>query len=374
MHFVPSMLETWLEERSIEKCRELRMVVCSGEALPGRLAERFLERFPRVALHNLYGPTEASIEVTGWECRKESHGGAGLPIGWPIGNMKTHILDRAGEPAPVGVPGELFLGGVGLARGYVGRPELTAERFVPDRFNGNGRLYRTGDRARYREDGAIEYLGRVDNQVKIRGFRIELGEIEAALREVDGVREATARVWEAAGGERQLIAYVSGGREGPEFREKLRRCLSAKLPTYMAPQHYVFLERLPVNSNGKLDHNALPPPIVAASEYATPRTELEESIAAIFAAVLHLSRVGIHDDFFQLGGNSLLAIRVQSRINQMFEIDLPLSAIFESPTVELLAVAAGMAKSSASDSAELKALLDELDQVADEGARAPAEG
>jgi amino acid adenylation domain-containing protein len=374
MHFVPSMLEAWLEEQGIAGCKELRKVVCSGEALPARLAERFRERLPEVALYNLYGPTEASIEVTGWKCGKETYGAAGVPIGTPIGNMKAHVLDPAGEPTPVGVGGELYLGGVGLARGYAGRPDLTAERFVPDPFFEGGILYRTGDRARYREDGAIEYLGRLDNQVKIRGFRVELGEIEAALREVAGVREAAAALWERPGCDQRLIAYVSGENleaGAKELGDELRQKLSRKLPPYMVPQHFIALERMPLNANGKLDRRALPTPVIAAEDYASPRTELEESLAEIFAEVLQLPRVGIHDDFFQHGGHSLLAIRVQSRVNRKFGVDLPLSRVFEAPTPELLAAAVGIEKTHTTDPAKLAALLDELEEADPQGAPIP---
>ncbi|HEV2852822.1 MAG TPA: amino acid adenylation domain-containing protein, partial [Thermoanaerobaculia bacterium] len=258
VHFVPSMLELFVEERGLEACRSLRLVVSSGEALSASLSERFLSRGIS-SLENLYGPTEAAVDVTWWHC--DSSDGP-VPIGRPIANTRMYVLDRQGEPLPVGVTGELYIGGVQLARGYWHRPGLTAERFVPDPFGGvpGWRLYRTGDLGRWREDGALEYLGRTDGQVKLRGFRIELGEVESALLGLSGVREAAAQVRDG-----RLVAYLSGEVAPVE----VRRQLESKLPEQLVPAVFVKLEALPRTTSGKLDRRALPDP-------GRQRPELEE--------------------------------------------------------------------------------------------------
>ncbi|HYR07693.1 MAG TPA: condensation domain-containing protein, partial [Longimicrobium sp.] len=251
-------------------------------------------------------------------------------------NVRVYVLDAAGRPAPVGVPGELYVGGVGVARGYLGRAATTAERFVPDPFSAEGgaRLYRTGDRARWRADGAIEYLGRVDFQVKVRGFRIELGEIEAVLRGHESVTDCVV-VARAEAGETRLVAYIVGGVEAEALRAHVRR----SLPEYMLPSAFVFLDTLPLTPNGKLDRKALPAPEYAADadRYGAPSTPVEEVLAGIWAEVLRLERVGVHDSFFDLGGHSLLATRVVSRVRELFGVELPLRALFEEPTVAELA-------------------------------------
>ncbi len=337
LHFVPSMLQPFLEAADPERCRSLRRVVCSGEALPPALVERFHERFPAaVELHNLYGPTEAAVDVSWWPC-----GGRGpvevVPIGRPIHNTRLYVLDAALRPAPVGVPGELFIGGVQVARGYLDRPELTAERFVPDPFApaSGARLFRTGDRARWRADGALEYLGRLDEQVKVRGFRIEPGEIEAVLRRHPAVDDCVVAAREDVPGDRRLVAYVVGGARADELREHLRR----SLPEHMVPAAFVGLESLPLTASGKLDRRALPAPDYgsAAERYVAPRTPAEEVLAGIWAETLRLERVGAHDSFFELGGHSLLATRVMSRVRDVFGVELPLRALFEAPTVAGLA-------------------------------------
>src|SRR6185369_12365241 len=266
LHFVPSMLQLFLEEPGIEECRTLRDVVCSGEALTTELARRFAAHFGHARLHNLYGPTEAAVDVTWWLCGEGEERG-GVPIGRPIANTQIHLLDRGLLPQPVGVPGELFIGGVNLARGYIARPDLTAERFLPDPTDamtgepgGNpggepgGRVYRTGDLARRRPDGAIEYLGRTDHQVKIRGVRIELGEIEAALAALPGIREAVVVAREDRPGDRRLVAYVIGNVSA----DGLRQALQERLPDAMVPAAFVALAAWPLTSSGKVDRKALP--------------------------------------------------------------------------------------------------------------------
>ncbi|HEY7768547.1 amino acid adenylation domain-containing protein [Longimicrobium sp.] len=336
LHFVPSMLQPFVDAVEDGRCASLRHVVCSGEALPPALVRRFYDRFAGpVVLTNLYGPTEAAVDVSCWTCPREDETDV-VPIGRPVWNTRLYVLDAALEPVPVGVPGELYIGGVQVARGYLDRPAMTAERFVPDPFSAEGgaRLYRTGDRARWRADGAIEYLGRLDFQVKVRGFRIELGEIESVLRSHGSVADCVV-VARAEAGETRLVAYVAGAVETDTLREHARR----SLPEYMVPSAFVLLDALPLTPNGKLDRKALPAPELASAEdrYVPPRTPVEEVLAGIWAEVLRLERVGVTESFFELGGHSLLATRVVSRIREVFGVEVPLRALFEGPTVAELA-------------------------------------
>ncbi|MFP5284432.1 MAG: amino acid adenylation domain-containing protein, partial [Thermoanaerobaculia bacterium] len=336
LHFVPSLLQLFLEEPGVEECRTLRDVVCSGEALSAGLARRFAARLGHARLHNLYGPTEAAVDVTSWVCETDGGGDRGIPIGRPIANTRIHLLDPDLLPVPVGVPGELFIAGVNLARGYVERPDLTAERFLPDpegREPGE-RIYRTGDLARWREDGAIEYLGRLDHQVKIRGVRIELGEIEAALVSVPGVREAVVVAREEVSGDRRLVAYVTGEVAAGDLRVLLRE----RLPDSMVPSAFVTLPALPLTANGKVDRKALPAPEPsgAGESYVAPRTREEELLAAVWAQVLRLPRVGVEDNFFELGGDSILSIQVVARSRQAGLL-FTVRQLFEHQTVAGLA-------------------------------------
>ncbi|MBN8471529.1 non-ribosomal peptide synthase/polyketide synthase [Corallococcus exiguus] len=340
LHFVPSMLQVFLEEPALESCTSLRRVVCSGEALPLELAERCLRRLPWAGLHNLYGPTEAAVDVTFHQCLPgESR--RSVPIGRPVANTQIRILDAHLRPVPVGVPGELFIGGVQVGRGYLGRPELTAERFIPDGFSDSpgARLYRTGDVARWLPDGAIEYVGRADFQVKVRGLRIELGEIEAALEQHPGVRQSVVVAREDAAGDKRLVAYVAFRDDGVLDVPSLRSRLHEKLPEYMVPSAFVLLDSLPLTPSGKVDRKALPEPEAPASTsgYLAPRTPTEEKLAALWAQVLHVPRVGATDHFFELGGHSLLATQLVSRVRAAFGVELALRSVFEAPTVEALA-------------------------------------
>ncbi|CAK0140876.1 D-alanine--poly(phosphoribitol) ligase, subunit 1 [Burkholderia pseudomallei] len=315
LHFVPSMLQAFLEDEGAARgCGSVKRVMCSGEALPPSLVKRFYRCLPDARLHNLYGPTEAAVDVTAWACDAEE-GGASVPIGRPIANTRIYILGGYGQPVPRGVAGELYIGGVQVARGYLNRPELTRERFVDDPFVAGGRLYKTGDLARWRTDGSLEYLGRNDFQVKIRGFRIELGEIEAQLAKVAGVRETVvlARDSGSPAGEKRLVAYYTGNADVAALREQATR----HLPAYMVPSAYVRLDAWPLTPNGKLDRRALPAPAddaYARAEYEAPQGAKEEALAAIWKDLLPVERISRHDNFFELGGHSLLVIGLSEKL------------------------------------------------------------
>ncbi|WP_315807411.1 MULTISPECIES: amino acid adenylation domain-containing protein, partial [unclassified Bradyrhizobium] len=303
VHFVPSMLQAFLEAADLKRCGSLRATICSGEALAVETQNRFLDLLPSCRLHNLYGPTEAAVDVSAWACRLEP-AATQVPIGRPISNIQLYVLDHRLNPVPIGVAGELHIGGIGVARGYLRRPGLTAERFVPNPFTPGERLYRTGDLARWRSDGALDYLGRIDHQVKIRGFRIELGEIEAALSAHAEVEQAAVVVREDSG-ERRLVGYVTTRDDARCEADALRRHLQATLPDHMVPSAIVRLDRLPLSPNGKLDRNALPAvEWQGRGEIIAPRNATEAALAAIWREVLKLERVSVTDNFFELGGDS----------------------------------------------------------------------
>jgi amino acid adenylation domain-containing protein len=310
-----------------------------GEPLGKGVVDRSFALLPRLQLWNLYGPSETTATATAARIDSEDK----ITIGRPIAGKRAYILGSRLQPVPIGVPGELYLGGSGPARGYVGRPELTAESFIPDPFSGEpgARMYKSGDLARYLPDGRIEFLGRIDHQVKVRGFRIELGEIEAALRQHPKLRDAVAAARVDARGDDYLVAYVvADGRQAPAAGE-LRTFLREKLPDYMIPSVYVAVERLPLMPNGKIDRSALPEPDRATREqgptFVAPRNTVEEAVASIFSEVLGVASIGADDNFFDLGGHSLLATQVVSRARKMFKVNLPLRQFFESPTVAALA-------------------------------------
>jgi amino acid adenylation domain-containing protein len=323
-----------VEER-IEILRGVRQLLAGGDVLSVPHVRRVLAELPETALINGYGPTENTTFTCCHRIGAAPPAGAGIPVGRPIANTYVRVLDAGMQPAPVGVPGELYAGGAGLALGYLNQPELTAEKFVADPFAAGARLYRTGDRVRWRADGTVEFLGRVDTQVKIRGFRVEPGEVEAVLRACPGVREAAVVVREDTPGDRRLVAYVAGEVAVDEVCEHLR----GRLPEHMLPGAIVRLDGLPLTANGKVDRKALPAPELASAEerYVAPRTPVEEVLAGIWAEVLRLERVGVEESFFGLGGHSLLATRVLSRIRAVFSVELPLRALFEGPTVAELA-------------------------------------
>jgi amino acid adenylation domain-containing protein len=331
------------------KCAADLKILCGGEAVSLQLANAILQHHPM--FWNMYGPTETAI----WSTVKPVTSGQSLPpIGRPISNTRIYILDRHGAPVPIGVAGELYIGGAGVARGYLNRPELTAERFVADPFAGapGARMYKTGDLGRYLPDGNIEYLGRNNFQVKIRGFRIELGEIEARLAEHSSVREAVVLAREDAPGEKRLVAYVVPAETAAteDLAASLRRHLQGRLPDYMVPAAYVALEALPLTPNGKLDRRALPAPdegSYARHEYEAPQGAVEERLAGIWQQVLGVKRVGRHDNFFQLGGHSLLAVRLISRIRQALGTEVTLADLFAAPELRSLAQRAQSAEASA---------------------------
>ena len=340
LHFVPSMLQLFLEAGELDGRKQLRRVICSGEALTVDLQERFFEGID-AQLHNLYGPTEAAVDVTSWACRSQADLRT-VPIGRPIANTKIYLLDSYLQPIPVNVAGELYIGGQGLARGYVKRPALTAERFIPDPFGDEpgARLYQTGDLARFSPDGYIEYLGRLDHQVKIRGFRVELGEIEAALAQQPEVKEAVVVAFGDQPDDKRLVAYIVTSSEPAPTPGQLRSRLAQKLPEYMLPSAFVMMDALPLSANGKIDRKALPAPAgrpELESVYAPPRTEVERQVAAIWQDVLKVEQVGRQDNFFDLGGHSLLLARVQSRLRNQLGVDLPIVDLFKYTTVSSLA-------------------------------------
>jgi amino acid adenylation domain-containing protein len=371
LHFVPSMLQAFLDEPMLPDLSCLRRVICSGEALSFELQERFFARLVGTELHNLYGPTEAAVDVTFWPCERGT-GQRGVPIGRPIANTQIYILDSHLRPVPVGVAGELHIGGCGLARGYLNGPGLTAEKFIPDPSGdeAGARLYRTGDLARYRADGAIEFAGRIDYQVKIRGFRIELEEIEAVLCDHPSVHDAVVVALEDEAGEKRLVAYVvAEGTDSPDTAE-LRRHLKRQLPEYMTPAAFVLLDELPLTASGKIDRRSLPAPERRRPEqevaFTAPRTPVEERLCDIWAELLHVERVGVHDNFFELGGHSLLATQLVSRIRDAFLVELPLQVLFELPTIDGLTKAITTARAAQEDSSEVARMIEQLKQLSPE--------
>ncbi|MCK9397696.1 MAG: thioester reductase domain-containing protein, partial [Methylobacter sp.] len=316
------------------KLQTLKTAIVAGETCSIEVVKQHYAALPHVPLYNEYGPTEGSVWSSVYLASQDDLDRP-VSIGMPISNVRLYILDCSGNPVPAGVPGELHIGGEGVVRGYWQRPELTAEKFIPDPFQTDGgRLYRTGDLARYRPDGNIEFLGRIDDQVKIRGFRIELGEIEARLMEQSSVNEAVVLVRENQPGNKQLVAYVVGGDQ--LTADMLRENLIASLPDYMLPGVVVFLQRMPLTANGKIDRKALPEPDITVTErnrYVAPVTETEKALAAIWGEILGIERVGRHDDFFGLGGHSLLATQLPVAVQKQFNIQLPLKSFFEMPTV-----------------------------------------
>ncbi len=334
VHFVPSMMAVFVTEPLAADCVSLRNVFASGEALPAPTAQR-LRELTGAALHNLYGPTEAAVDVTYHEVTDADTDT--VPIGAPVFNTRLYVLDSRLRPVPVGVAGELYLAGVQLAHGYVGRPDLTMDRFVADPFAPGERMYRTGDLVTWTPDGELEYLGRTDFQVKLRGLRIELGEIESALTALPQIAQSVVvvRADERTGD--QLVAYVIPQQGSIVDTDAVKDALGAELPVYMVPAAYVVLNAFPLNASGKLDRKALPAPVFAARTFQAPVTPVQQIVAATFAEVLGAGQVGLDDDFFELGGNSLVATRVAARLSEALDTQVPLRALFEASTVASLA-------------------------------------
>ncbi|MFP5265248.1 MAG: amino acid adenylation domain-containing protein, partial [Blastocatellia bacterium] len=344
INLVPSMLQVLLDEPGLESCKSLRRVYCGGEVMPVHLKDRFFERLSATLL-NLYGPTESTVDSTYWVCRPDD-GHDAVPIGRPIDNIEIYLLGPRLEPVPAGIAGELYIGGESLARGYLKRPDLTAESFIPNPFSERpgARLYRSGDMARRLPDGNISFIGRSDEQVKIRGLRIEPGEIEKALARHASVRNAVVTVRTDARGNKRLAAYVCADPDAALTAGALREFAKERLPDHMVPTWFVMMKALPLMPNGKIDKGALPPPeqAGAASEqsYAAPRNQAEETLAEIWAGLLGVERVGIHDNFFHLGGDSILSIQIVARANDA-GLRLAPRLLFQHQTIAELAAAAG---------------------------------
>ena len=358
LEVVPSVLRVMLESHvehdpstcSGHRLSKLRWLIPTGEALPPELCRQWFERYPDIPMMNAYGPAECADDVTFYPIyQAPGPDVVNMPIGRPVLNMKMYILDQHLQPLPIGVAGELYVGGIGVGRGYLHDPERTSQAFMSDPFlrqdrpfslDPNARLYKTGDWGRYLPDGHIEFLGRIDHQVKIRGFRIELGEIEAALSQHPEVQEVVAVVREEAS-DKRLVAYLVSSE--PVSNHDLRRHLSQKLPDYMIPSAFVQLEAMPLTPNGKIDRRALPAPVGAVREaslgtFLPPRNSTERQLVHIWQEILGVHSVGVRESFFNLGGHSLLAVRVMALIQQHFEVNLPLATLFQNPTIEQLAI------------------------------------
>ena len=337
-HFVPSMLRLFLEEEDAEECNSLSRVFTSGEALPYDLMASFLNRFD-AELHNLYGPTEAAVDVTCWACHKRKD--RQVPIGKPIANTKIHILDKFGMPVPVGHSGELHIGGINLAKGYLNRPVLTRSKFISDPFSDDpdARLYKTGDLARYHTDGNIEYLGRLDFQVKLRGTRIELEEIECKIRQHDLIDDCVVIMREDRKDDQRLAAYIILTQRTERICiSDVRNRLKLSLPEFMIPSDYVFLEQFPLTSSGKINRNKLPrPKTQPGNDMVPPSTPVEIQLHALWQQILHIEEVGIHDNFIDSGGSSLLAMKLLVEVNTMFGAELTIQSLFNSLTIAELA-------------------------------------
>jgi aspartate racemase len=342
LQLVPSQLQMLLDIGGLENCHSLQRVFCGGEALSVELVNRLVTALPTADLINLYGPTEATIDTTCWTYQNQPNL-VTVPIGRPIANVQVYILDPDLNPVPIGVRGELYIGGAGVGRGYLNRPVLTTQKFIQDPFSDEpgARLYKTEDIARYLPDGNIEFLGRIDDQTKLRGYRIELGEIEVGLSRHPSVSEAIVVVREDTPGDRRLVAYIKPTEEAVPTSQQLRQALSQKLPEYMIPSTYIILDAWPLTPSGKIARQALPAPEQARPGlervFVTPQDLLELQLTEIWEEVLDVQPVGIRDNFFELGGHSLLAVRLFAQIEEILDRNLPVGLIFQAPTVEQLA-------------------------------------
>ncbi|MGM0439762.1 MAG: amino acid adenylation domain-containing protein [Chlamydiota bacterium] len=340
---LPSLIHAILEEHDVNKCASLKTVFSGGEALSGEIVQLFYQKLPHAELHNTYGPTEATVEASFWPCERSFDSGI-APIGRPMAGARLYILDGNLNPVPVGVPGELYIGGKGLARAYLNLPGMTAEKFVPDPFNSapGARMYRSGDIVKYRSDGVIDFIGRGDNQVKVSGFRIELGEIEAALMRHPKIQEALVEAKQHPSGQKFLAAYLILEEkldESTNLTEMLKEELSRSLPEYMIPKFYTVMESYPTLLNGKIDRKSLPEPTVIeekSGEIVPPEGEREERLLEMWCEILQLDTIGVTSNFFDFGGNSLLAVRLIARIRHAFQVSLPLASLFQHSAVRTL--------------------------------------
>ncbi len=339
IHFVPSMLRVFLDTPEVSECKSLKNIICSGEALPVEIQNDCL-RLLKSNLFNFYGPTEATVDVTYWKCKeklKYSH----VPIGKPIANTQVYILDNFQNPVPVGIPGELYIGGINLAYGYLNKPELTAEKFIPNNFSlyHGERLYKTGDLVKYLPDGNIVFLSRIDYQVKLRGLRIELGEIESEIRENDFVNDALVNIYSDDYNNQYLIAYVvTSSKNVDDNTEKIKGKLTKSLPEYMIPTFYIYLDKFPLTTSGKINRKLLPLPDnkikPSNKEIVLPTSEAESILVSLISDLLNIDEISIDDNFFAIGGHSLLATQLLIRIKKKLSIDIPLKYIFEKPVIK----------------------------------------
>ena len=361
-----------------EAANVTRAFIIGGEALTAESLRLWRQAAPKTRLINEYGPTETVVGCCIHEVRPEDPDSGAIAIGRPIANTELYVLDEALQPVGIGEMGELYIGGAGVARGYLNRPDLTGQRFLPDGFSGRtgARLYKTGDLARWRGDGILEYLGRVDDQVKVHGYRIELGEIEATLAGAPGVRSCTVLLREDTPGNKQLVGYVVPRAGTTPAPDDLRRFLKERLPEYMVPAHFVALESLPLTQNGKVDRRALPAPSYetasGAHEYTAPRTETEQRLAALWSELLKLERVGVKDDVFDLGATSLMVVSAVTQMQAAFGVALSIQTVFANPTVAEMATALEAARGKAPSAPRPAAAAAPAAKIAPTPAAAPS--
>jgi len=366
------MVEAWVQNPQLIPPNRLRLVIVGGDVLhPETLEKWFQTPLKDVRLINAYGPTEATITAATYDVPPGSKQGR-VPIGRARANRSMYILDKYGNPVPALIPGELHIGGTVLAKGYLNRPRLTKERFIANPLfkDRKERLYKTGDRVRFLTDGNLDFMGRVDFQVKIRGFRIELGEIENVLLRMPQIKEAIVKAFDTENKDKVLAAYfTSSDGDAPEVAE-IRAFLEEHLPDYMIPKVFVALDEMPIDPSGKINRHALPAPDLSAArvttEYVAPRTQTEEILVKIVEEILNIDRVGVHDSFFDLGGHSMMATQVVSRIRDEFDVEISLRTLFEHPTVEGISHAITEAQAANVDEGELNELLDELEGLSEE--------
>ncbi|WDD36586.1 amino acid adenylation domain-containing protein (plasmid) [Nostoc sp. UHCC 0926] len=378
LKIVPSHLASFLVSTYSEKILPHQCLILGGETFSWHLLAQIQQYSPTCRIFNHYGPTESTVGVLSYlvESGQANHDSETVPLGRPLSNTQVYVLDQQMQPVSIGMPGELYIGGAGLARGYLNSSELTTTKFIPNPFNNapKEKLYKTGDRVRYLPDGNLEFLGRIDSQVKIRGFRIELGEIESALKQHPKIQEVVVLAREDEPGNQRLVAYVVMNQGQTSNTSELRLFLQNKLPEYMMPSAFVVLKKLPLNPNGKVDRLALPSPDTARPDledtFVAPRTPVEKLLAQIWSEVLRLERVGVHDNFFDLGGHSLLATQVVSRLRNAFEVDLAVRDLFETPTIADLAVIIAQRLAQATDSELLAQAFAEIEQLSQEEVQA----